>query len=171
MADIQHSTLPSSAVHEPKHIGVNGVNASGRVITNSSSTTGESEYRRLKGSDIEELNAEILVLEIDSSVAQTHYIPTTFNGTITKFTGIVNTALAGGNNTYELQLDGVTVTGSALTFTTASGNGGDAGDIVEVSPSSANNFIAGQALTIVNTALGNTDADLNIRFVISIDRD
>lgn len=171
MADLQHSTLPNSALHEPKHIGINGISSSGKVITNSSSTSGQSEYRRLKGADIEEIQEELMVLEVNATTAQTHYIPTTFSGTITKLRAIVNAGLATGSNSYVLQIAGVPVTGSALTLTTTSGTGGDPGDIVESTPSAANTFNAGQALTVNNTAVVNSNAAVNVRFVISVTRD
>jgi len=170
MANIQHSTLPSSAVHEPKHITINGVGASGRVITNSSSTVGVSEYRRLNGEDISNLVSEMMVLERDASVAQVHYIPTTFSGAIIGFAAIVNDGITTSANTYELQIDGVTVTNSPITLTTTPGTGGDPGDIVTSAPTAPNTFDVGQALTIVNTAAGNTDAGVDIRFVITVTR-
>jgi hypothetical protein len=170
MADLQHSTLPHSAVHEPKHIGINGPSASGRVITNSSSTTGQSEYRRLRAGDIDEIPVELAVLEINASVAQTHYIPATFQGTIEKFTAIVNSAITTAANSYELRIDGVAVTGSSLSLTTTAGSGGTAGDIVSAVPSAANDFSVDQVITIVNTAAGNTDSGVNVRFVLSMVR-
>lgn len=170
MPDLQHSSLPSSGVHEPKHITINGPSASGNVITNSASTSGVSEYRRLKRADIDELQETWHVLELDASVAQTHYIPAIYNGTIVGFAVIVNSAVAGASNTYELRIDGVTVTGSPLTITTAPGSGGTAGDIITSSPSSANTFATGQTITINNTSLGNTDPNVDPRFAILVQR-
>lgn len=170
MANLQHSTLPSASVHEPKHITVNGTSASGKVITNSSSTSAESEYRKLKREDLTELQETYMVLEIDASSAQTHYIPAMYEGEFVTFAAIVNSAIATATNTYELQIDGVSVTGSQLSLTTAVGTGGAAGDIVSSNPSGANTFTAGQELTIVATARGNTDAGVDVRFAILIER-
>jgi hypothetical protein len=171
MANLQHSTLPSSSVHEPKHVTINGVASTGKVITNSGSSSGQSEYRFLTATDIEEIQETLMVVEIDASVANTHYIPTVYGGTIVGWSAIVNSAIATGTNTYELQLDTVTVTGSAISLTITPGTGGAAGDIVSATPSAANTFVAGQSLTVVNTARANTDAAVDIRFAILVSRD
>lgn len=170
MANLQHTTLPSASVHEPKHITANGTSSSGKVITNSSSTSAISEYRRLKREDLTELQETYLVLEIDASATQTHYIPTVYAGEIVTFAAIVDSAIATATNTYELQIDGVTVTGSQVSLTTTAGTGGTAGDIVTASPSAANVFTSGQSLTIVATARGNTDAGVDVRFAILLER-
>jgi len=170
MATLQHSTLPSTSVHEPKHISINGPASNGKVITNDASTTGTSQYRFLKQQDIQELSETWQVLEIDASVGQTHYVAAPFVGNIVGFQAIVNTAVTTGSNPYELQIDGVTVTGSPLTITVTPGTGGTAGDVVSSTPTAANSFSENQAVSIVNTALGNTDAGLDVRFNIIVER-
>jgi hypothetical protein len=47
MANIEHSTLGHSLVHEPKHITIATTADAGKVITSSSSTNGVSTYRKL----------------------------------------------------------------------------------------------------------------------------
>lgn len=170
MAILDHSTLTSASVHEPKHITGNGTSSSGKVITNSSSTTATSEYRRLKQPDLDDLEVLWQVQEFDGSVAQTHYLPATFNGDITNISGIVNIAVAGGTNSYKMQIDGVDVTNSAHSFTTVAGDGGTAGDIVSTAPSAANSFADGSSVTIVNTAKANTETALDIRWIITCKR-
>jgi len=170
MAILEHSTLPSASVHEPKWITANGTSSSGKVITNDSSTTATSEYRRLKQADLDEMEALWMIHEIDGSVAQTHYLPATFNGEIFNIQGIVNIAVAGGTNSYEMQIDGVAVTGSAHSFTTVAGSGGTAGDIVSASPSAANSFSDGSVITMVPTATANTETALDIRWIITCKR-
>lgn len=172
MANLQHDTLPSASVHEPKHISLNSTSATGNVITNSSSVASTSEYRRLVQQDIDELEQLWIVLELDASVAQTHYIPATYAGTIEKWAGIITgtAVIATGSNTYELQIDGVQVTSSPITFTTGVGTGGAAGDIVKATATSANVFAEDAEITVVNTAANNTDANCDIRFVIACKR-
>jgi hypothetical protein len=170
MATLQHNTLPSSAVHEPKHITTNGVSASGKVITNSGSTASESEYRFLTRADLQELQENWHVLEINASVNQTHYIPTLIDGDIVQWGATVNSAIATATNSYELQIDGVSVTGSGISLTITPGTGGTAGDQVNATPSAANSFTAGQSISIVHTATGNTDAGVDVRFVLLIER-
>lgn len=170
MADLQHDNVPSSSVHEPKHITLNSTSATGNVITNSSSTTAESEYRRLTQLDLDDLEVLWMIQEFDGSVQQTHYLPATFSGDITSWSGIVNISVAGGSNTYELQIGGVQVTSSPITFTTGSGTGGDAGDIVSATTTAAFSFVNDSEITIVNTSKANTETALDIRFVITCKR-
>lgn len=170
MAQLTHSTLPTVAVHEPKHITGNGTTASGKVITNSSSVTATSEYRRLLQGDVDELEVLWQIQEFDGSSAQTHYIPATFNGDIISISGIVNIAVAGGTNSYKMTIDTVDVTGSAHSFTTSAGTGGTAGDIITVAPSAANSFSDGSVITLENTAVANTETALDIRWVITCKR-
>ncbi len=170
MAILQHSTLTSAIVHEPKHISLNGTSATGNVITNSSSSTAVSEYRRLTQVDVDNLEVILHAQEFDGSVQQTHYIPATFAGDIVKWAGIVNIAVAAGSNTYELQINGTPVTGSAITFTVTPGSGGTAGDIVKASPSTSLTLAVDDALTIVNTSKANTETALDIRFLITVKR-
>lgn len=170
MANLQHSTLAHAAVHEPKHISINTQAASGKVITNSSSSSSVSEYRNLVQADINNLNVLWQMQEFDGSVQQTHYIPATYNGVIKEIAGIVNIAVAGGSNTYELQIDGVQVTNSIVTFTTSAGTGGTAGDIVSATITAADFFTDGQVITIVNTSKNNTETALDINFIITVVR-
>ena len=170
MATLTHSTLTSSSVHEPKHITAEGTSSSGKVITNSSTTTGVSEYRRLTQDDVDQLEVLWHVQEFDGSSAQTHYIPATFNGEIINIAGIVNIAVAGGTNSYKMTIDGVDVTGSNHDFTTTSGTGGDAGDIVTAAPTAANSFSDGSIITLEHTATANTETALDIRWVITCRR-
>ncbi len=170
MADLQHSTLAHASVHEPRWISINTQAATGKVITNSGSTTAISEYRKLTQADLDQMEVLWQVQEFDGSITQTHYIPATFVGTITQIDGIVNIAVAGGTNTYELQIDAVQVTGSSHSFTTTAGTGGTAGDIIQAFPSAANTFTPGQVITLVNTAKANTEVALDIRWVITCKR-
>ena len=166
MADAQHSSFQHADAHEPRHITLNGTGASGNVITNSGSVTQTSEYRRLKLEDIDEIEEVLMILEIDSSVAQTHYIPGPFNGSIQSWVAVVNNALVTGSNTYELRIDGVLVTSTPITFT----SGGAAGDRQSATASGANTFTTGNNIEVVNTLNDNTDASVDTRFAIIVRR-
>lgn len=52
MADIQHADLPNNLLHEPLHIQTSTTSDSGKVITPSSVTNGESQLRYLTVGDI-----------------------------------------------------------------------------------------------------------------------
>ncbi len=169
MADVQHSSFQHADAHEPRHITLNGVGASGSVITNSSSVTQTSEYRRLVLGDIDEIDEVLMVFEIDSSTttgAQTHYIPAPFGGLIQNWVAVVDNPLVTATNTYELRIDGVQVTSTPITFPTA----GSPGDQQSATATGANSFSIGQNIEIVGTAINNTDATVDTRFAIIVRR-
>lgn len=70
MANLEHTALGSSQVHEPKHITTAGTGDAGKVITPDSSTAGVSELRLLKIDEIDTTaNAEGNIYEADGSGA------------------------------------------------------------------------------------------------------
>jgi len=166
MADVQHSSLQHADVHEPRHITLNGTGASGRVITNSSSVAQTSEYRRLTQADLNEVDEIFSVLEIDSTSAQTHYWAVPFAGTIISWRAVVNVPLVTASNTHELRINGVTVTGTPITFA----SGGAAGEIQTATATGANTFAVGDNIEIVGTSIGNTDTNVDTRFIVTIRR-
>jgi hypothetical protein len=165
MANVQHSAFTHADVHEPRHISLNGASASGKVITNSS-TAGESEYRRLAQADLLDLEALLTVEEFTSTTAQTHYIPMDFDGTIVQWIAVVNNALVTASNTYELRIDGVQVTSSPITFAIS----GAAGDQQSAVAPGAHTFTSGANTEVVGTTIGNTDATVATRFMITVQR-
>jgi len=162
MAIIQHSALTHAKTHEPRWIGINGTGASGKVITNDASTSGISEYRNLKFSDIIEKDFLFDITEYTSTTAQTHYWPAHFDGTIISWRAVVNGILATATNTYELRINGVQVTSTPFTFALA----GAAGDQKTATATAANTFTTGTNIQIVGTTIGNTNAAINTRFVV-----
>ena len=169
MADIQHSSLQHPDVHEPRWITLNGTGASGNVITNSSSTSGISEYRRLSQDEIDDVLQTIPVFEIDSSTGvgtRTHYLAMPFQGSIVNWYAVVDNPLVAGSNTYELRINGVQVTGTPITFNP----GGSAGDSLNAAATGNEAFNTGDNIEVVSTAIGNTDATVDTRFLIEIRR-
>lgn len=166
MPIVQHSNFQHADAHEPRHVTLNGTGASGKVITNSGSVTQTSEYRNLVLSEVNEVDEIVVVLELDSTSAQTHYVAVPFQGTIIKWVAVTSNPLVTGNNTYELRIDGVAVTSTQITFTT----GGASGDQESAAASGANGFSVGQNIEVVGTSISNTDATVDIRFTITIRR-
>lgn len=166
MADIQHSSMPHSGVHEPKHISINGTGASGQVITNSSSTSGTSEYRRLNQSDISGVDQTIEMLEIDSTSIKTSYWNAPFTGTVEELRVVVSEALTTSSNTWEVQIEGTPVVGTPVTIA----SGGAAGDNDFGTATADKTFLAGDNVTVIGTTIGNADASVDSRFIITVRR-
>lgn len=167
MADLEHNNLAHAQAHEPKHISINGTSASGKVITNDSATPSISEYRSLKESEILEVEDFYTVWQEDATLTDTYFLPMMYPGTIIGWRIVQEDTLTTADNIYELQIDGVTVTSTAITVLLA----GAQGDQYSASASGANTFGTGAAIEVVPTTTGNTDATTTIRFVIQIRRD
>ena len=166
MPAVQHSSFPHAEVHEPRHISINGTGQSGQVITNSPSVAGTSEYRKLRQSDIDQVDEMLTVMEIDSTSVQTHYLPMDFSGTILRWIAVVTQPLVTAANTYELRIDGVQVTSTPITFAIS----GSAGDQESATATGANTFNTGANIEVVGTTVGNTDASVDTRFLVTIRR-
>lgn len=85
-------------------------------------------------------------------------------GTITKFRSVLNAALATGNATLTLKINGVAVTNGVITITQA---GSAAGDVDEATPSAANVVAAGDVISITVGGT-NDDADATADAVVEI---
>lgn len=90
------------------------------------------------------------------------YVPT-FAGSISNFRSILNAALATGNATATLAINGTNVTNGALTLTQA---GSAAGDVATVNPSALNTFAAGDKITI--TVGGASTATATVNFSLKL---
>jgi hypothetical protein len=73
--------------------------------------------------------------------------------------------LATGSNSYQLKIDGVSVTSCSVTVLVA----GAEGDQYTASAAGANTFAEGNNIEIVPT-VANTDASASVRFVIKLQR-
>jgi len=167
MAALQHDTLTHAQVHEPRWISINGTSDTGKVITSSSATPGISEYRKLKLSEISEVNDYLTIHQPSGTSAAELMWPVPYNGTILNWYVIQEKVLTTAQNIYELRINGVQVTGTPVTVLLA----GTAGQIYTASASGANTFTVGQRIGVIATAVGNTDATVGIRFVINLRRD
>lgn len=163
MPDVQHSSFQHADAHEPRHITLNGTGQSGQVITNDSATAGISEYRRLKQSDLVEVDHRVLIREFNSTTIQTHFIPVDFSGTILRWIAVIDNPLVTAGNTYELRIDGIQVTGTPITFAIA----GSPGDQQSATASGANTFNSGNNIEVVGTTIGNSDATVDTTFHIT----
>jgi 3-deoxy-D-arabino-heptulosonate 7-phosphate (DAHP) synthase len=97
---------------------------------------------------------------------QTHYFAMPFAGTVESWYLVVNNALTTAPNTWEVQIDGVQVTGTPITIAIS----GAAGDNATQAATAANSFAAGANVMVVGTTIGNADASVDTRFIITVRR-
>lgn len=86
------------------------------------------------------------------------FVPS-FAGSITKFYSVLNAALATGNATLTLAINGNAVTNGAITATQA---GSAAGDVDVATPTAANTFEAGDVITVTAGGASTADATANL---------
>ena len=166
MADLEHDVLTTSEVHEPKHITGNGTAASGKVITNSSTVAGTSEYRSLKSGDITEVDVYIGGYERDSTIAEDTLFIIPVNGTLVNVSAVISDALVTGDNVYTIDINGTAPTPSTLTVVQA---GSATGDIATVTLTANNGVTAGTAVKLSNNG-GNSDAAVGTWFQLRFRR-
>jgi hypothetical protein len=106
------------------------------------------------------------MLEIDSTSIKTSYWNAPFTGTVEELRVIVNNALVTNPNIWEVQIETVQVTGTPVTIV----DGGAAGDSDSNAATANNSFGVGDNITVIGTTIGNTDASVDSRFIITVRR-
>lgn len=159
MANIQHSALTGSDLHEPKGAataasgttyvsngsgsgtwtqpepkGVSGA-SSGKVYVANGAASGSWSYQ------VDYITCALT----DISTASSAYVVAPFAGTITKIYSVIDAAITGANATITPSIGGVSITGGAITIAQS---GSAAGDVDSCTPSAANTVNAGQAIKI-----------------------
>lgn len=146
MANLEHSTLTTSQVHEPKHISAAATSDAGKVITPSSTTAGISELRNLTETEITSKKTYLRATITDISTASSVYIPASFAGTIDKIYTVLQGAITGADSVITATIGGVAVTDSSITVAQS---GSAAGDLDSSTPSAAKTFSEGQVIRII----------------------
>lgn len=164
MADLQHTALTSSGVHEPKHITSGIPTDSGKIITNDGTTPGVSEYRAITSSDVSEQDYYVTLFEPDSSVAESQFIVVPAVGVVTKITAVISDPLVTADNIYTFTVDGNATVPATLTvpFTASAG-----GDVVSATITSGGTVPTDGVIEIANNG-GNSDAAVHTHWVITI---
>lgn len=162
MADIQHSTLTSSQVHEPKHISTSGTSDAGKVITPSSTTAGTSELRKLTDLEITNKKEYLTIYMADVSTASSSYMIAPFNGTIDKVWSVLSGAIATADSAITLYINTTAVTHPAFTIAFT---GSAAGDIDSTVPTALRTFTEGQYLRVATDGASANTVPVTFTFV------
>lgn len=179
MANVQHSTLTGSDLHEPKGVasatsgttyvadgvgsgswttpepkGVSGA-SSGKVYVANGSGSGSWSYQ------VDYITAELT----DISTASSCYVVAPYAGNIIKIYSVIDGAITGANATITPSIGGVSITSGAITIAYS---GSAAGDVDSCTPTANNSVTAGQAIKI-ETDGGSTNT-VKAQFTIVIQR-
>jgi len=155
MANVQHSALTGSDLHEPK--GVAG-QAAGKVYVSNGSNSGAWTAK-------ETLAGEVISGYIDDvSTAEVVHVPMPFAGTISKVVTVLEGAITNANATVTVKNSSAASMGT-ITITQA---GSAAGDVDTLSPSSNNTVTANSFITVETD--GGSTTHKKLRFVVVVDR-
>ena len=155
MANVNHSTLTGTTLHEPKGVAAA---ATGKVYVSNGSGSGAWTAKEI-------LTGETLSGSISNvSSATTVYVPIPFAGTISKVVTVLEAAIGSANAVVTVK----NAAAASMGTITVTQSGSAAGDVDTLSPSSNNTVAANSFITIATDgASSNTVA---LRFVVVLDR-
>ena len=161
MADIQHVDIVDANCHEPKHITSSVISDTGKVITPSSSTNGESEIRTLVASEIGNKLVTVNTLIDDvSSVGGEGWVATPVAGELTKVDVVIYGALTVADAALTVRINAIAVTLSVpltLVFT-----GSAAGDTFSADVTGGGTLTANDAIQITSDGASTGAVSANI---------
>lgn len=166
MADIDHSALSGSQLHESK-----GVDSASTDQVFSADGAGSGSFKKITSdmvdsSSIFNINKRYLATTIeDISTASSHWIVSPVAGTITKIYSVINAAIATSDAALTFELGGVLITGGNITVATS---GSAAGTIDSSTPSAANAVTAGQAVECITDGASTNTVKATITIEITL---
>lgn len=159
MANVQHSTLASADVHEPKYMTSATTADTGKVLTPSSTTNSVCELRNLLETEIDEVVDVYTCYLADVSTASSTYFVPNFPGTITKIQTVLHGAIATADAALTAYVAATPITTGTITVAYS---GSAAGDVDSTTPTGANTITASQAFRIATDGASTNTVPLTI---------
>ena len=141
----EHVDILSANCHEPKHITSGSTADTGKVITNSSTIGGVSEYRKLTEADIDDLIHYVSTTIDDISTAGSVWVTSPTAGEVVSFSGVLHGPITVADATVTAKINSVNLVNGVITvpFT-----GSAAGDVELVNPTASNAVGAAGAIEV-----------------------
>lgn len=164
MANVQHSALTGSALHETKgvstasdntvHYATGGVGAWAKVNADMIDT-----------SSIKNINKVYLTYLItDVCTAGSHWVVAPLAGTISKIYSVIDGAIGTADTALSFKIAGVAVTNGDITITQS---GSAAGDVNSATPTANNTVTDGQAIEIITDGAGSNTVACTVTIEIT----
>ena len=151
MANVEHSALTGSDLHEPKALA--GQTA-GKVYVSNGSNSGAWTARQ-----------DLITVHIhDISTATDIYVPIINAGTVSKLQTVTSAAIAGS----DLIITAYNSSSASMGNLTVTQSGSAAGDVDVLSPSSNNTVTAGSYIRINGN--GGPSSHVDVMLLIAVDR-
>jgi hypothetical protein len=179
MANVQHSALTGSDLHEPK--GASTATSGTTYVSNGSgsgtwtfpepkgvsgASSGKVYVANGSGSGSWSYPVDYITVELtDISTPSSCYVVAPYAGTISKIYSVIDGAITGANATITPSIGGVSITSGGITIAQS---GSAAGDVDSSTPSAANAVTAGQAIKIETD--GASTNTVKAQFTIVIQR-
>ena len=167
MANVQHSTMTGSDLHEPKGVGSASANTLYVANGSGSGSWGKLTVSSVDTSNIKNLNTMAITLDFDDlATAHSRFVVAPLAGTITKIYSVLDKAVATTDTILTSKIAGTNVTNGAITI---AHSGSAAGTVDVATPSGANTVTAGQAIEIAgNGGTNTTTAHANITILMDV---
>lgn len=165
MADVQHSALTGSALHETKGASSAAANTVHKADGAGNTSWGKVAVANIDASSVKQVNKKEFTYTIDTiNTSASYYLVIPYAGVISKAWSVIDGAITGSDTTLTLEIANVAVTNGVITITQS---GSAAGDVDSCTPTAANTLTAGQALEIVCN--GGASNDIRCTLTIEID--
>jgi hypothetical protein len=156
MANVEHSSLTGSDLHEPKGIASAAANA---VYVATGAATGTWTVQN----NLNKMILNCTLPDIDADAAAWVVCP--IAGTISKVYTVIDGTIATSDAVITTKIGGTAVTNGAVTITAS---GSAAGDVDEATPTAANSVNAGQAIEFENDLAATNAVTVTITCVIDV---
>lgn len=156
MANVAHSTLTGSDLHEPK--GIAAAN-SGDVYVADGAGSGTM-------TNVKNLNKVFVHFRFNNiSTASSQWVVPGIAGDITKIHSVISGAIASADCGLSFEIGGTPITGGNITIANA---GSAAGDVDTATPSAANTITADQPIEIISDGASTNNVNATITFTIDV---
>ncbi len=166
MANVQHSTMTTSDLHEPK--GADSAAADTVYVFDGagSGTAQKIAAEQIDTSSIKNSNLTPLEFNIDEiNNAKSHFVVIPYACDIVKIWTALDQAIAGSDVVLTAKIATVAITNGVITITQS---GSAAGDVDSATPTGANTVTAGQAIEIACNG-GTSTVDAHAHCTIELD--
>lgn len=157
---IQHKDIPDGKRHEPKGASTAAANTV-YVANGSGSGNWINQNALIKNGNYVTLNVSIP----DISTAGSYFVANPILGRISAILVTLDNAISAADATVTAEINGVAVTGSAVTVTFT---GSAAGSVYTSTPSGANTVTANNAIEIITDGASTTTARANVTIVMDV---
>jgi hypothetical protein len=148
----EHVNTQHVDTHEPRHITISTTADTGKVITPSATTSGESELRQLDSTEIQKKRIAVTAHfnDITTGAIDSTWVVSPVTGDIVAIDSVIHTDITTANEIITCRIGGVAIATGTITIDFS---GSAAGDSDRVIPTGSNTVTAGQPIQAQSSQL------------------